>query len=63
MNNNWPKSNTTRLYYGGIVHRKVTLYWPQANSEVERFNRTVEKAIRAANLFRTNISKWKILRV
>ena len=33
----------------GITHRRVTPYWPQANSEVERFNRTLEKAIRAAN--------------
>jgi hypothetical protein len=29
------------------VHRKVTPYWPQENSEVERSNRTVEKAIGA----------------
>ena len=34
----------------GIAHRKVTPYWPQANSAVERFNRTVEKAIRAAHV-------------
>ena len=34
----------------GITHRRVTPYWPQANSEVERFNRTLEKAIRAANI-------------
>ena len=31
-------------------------YWPQANSEVERFNRTIEKAIRAAHLEGNN---WK----
>lgn len=32
-----------------ITHRKVTPYWPQANAEVERFNRTIEKAIRTAH--------------
>ena len=41
---------STYLSSSGIAHRKVTPYWPQANSEVERFNRTVEKAIRAANV-------------
>ena len=40
----------------GITHRRVTPYWPQANSEVERFNRTLEKAIRAAN---TEGKDWK----
>ena len=40
----------------GIVHRRITPYWPQANSEVERFNRTLEKAIRAAN---TEGKDWK----
>ena len=40
----------------GITHRKVAPYWPQANSEVERFNRTIEKAIRAANVEGKN---WK----
>ena len=34
----------------GIYHRKVTPYWPQANATVERFNRTVEKAIRTAQV-------------
>ena len=34
----------------GIQHRKVTPYWPQANAEVERFNRTIEKAIRTAHV-------------
>jgi hypothetical protein len=32
----------------GIHHRRVTPYWPAANSEVERFFRTIEKAIRTA---------------
>ena len=40
----------------GITHRRVTPYWPQANSEVERFNRTLEKAICAAN---TEGKDWK----
>ena len=34
----------------GINHRKVTTYWPQANVQVERFNRTLEKAIRGAHV-------------
>jgi transposase InsO family protein len=29
---------STYLSNCGIVHRKVTPFWPQANSEVERFN-------------------------
>ncbi|XP_022805991.1 uncharacterized protein LOC111343115 [Stylophora pistillata] len=33
----------------GIQHRKVTPYWPQANAGVERFNKTIEKAIRTAH--------------
>ena len=31
-----------------INHRPVTLYWPQANGEVERFNRTIGKLIQCA---------------
>ena len=34
----------------------MTPYWPQANSEVERFNRTLEKATRAAHAEGKN---WK----
>jgi hypothetical protein len=34
----------------GKYHRKVILYWPQANATVDRFNRTVEKAIRTAHV-------------
>ena len=33
----------------GIKHQKVTPRWPQANAEVERFNKTIEKAIRTAH--------------
>ena len=40
---------STYLSEYGIIHRKVTPYWPQVNSEVESFNRTIEKAMRAAN--------------
>lgn len=47
---------TSYLSSCGIKHRRVTPYWPQANSEVERFNRTIEKAIRAAHLENKN---WK----
>lgn len=32
-----------------IKHRKVTPYWSRANGAVERFNRTIEKAIRTAH--------------
>ena len=32
-----------------IEHRRVTPYWPIANGEVERFNRTVGKAIQTAH--------------
>ena len=46
----------TYLSSSGIAHRKVTPYWPQASSEVERFNQTFEKAIRAANVEGKN---WK----
>ena len=34
----------------GIQHRKITPYCPQANAEVERFNKTIEKAIRTAHV-------------
>ena len=34
----------------GTTHRKVTPYWPQANTQVERFNRTLEKALRGAHV-------------
>ena len=40
----------TFLTDNGTAHRKVTPYWQQANSEVERFNRTIEKAIRGAHV-------------
>jgi transposase InsO family protein len=34
----------------GVRHGKVTPYWPQANATVERFNWTIEKAIRTAHI-------------
>ncbi|XP_037136291.1 uncharacterized protein K02A2.6-like [Syngnathus acus] len=36
--------------YLGFHHRKITPYWPQANAAVERFNRTLTKAIHTATL-------------
>ncbi|XP_059209654.1 uncharacterized protein K02A2.6 [Centropristis striata] len=43
------KEFKTYLQEHGITHRRVTPYWPQANGEVERQNRTLCKAIRAAH--------------
>ena len=40
----------------GFTHRKVTPLWPRANAEVERFMRTLKKAILAA---RTEGKPWK----
>ena len=37
------------LATNGIKHRKITPYWPQANSHVERFMRTIEKSVRIAH--------------
>lgn len=34
----------------GFKHRKVTPLWPRANGEVERFMRTIKKAIEAAKV-------------
>ena len=39
----------TFLATHAIKHWKVTPYWPQANAVVERFNKTIEKAIRTAH--------------
>ena len=36
----------------GIRHRKITLYRPQANGQVERFNQPLEKTIRGAQIER-----------
>ena len=38
--------------YLGFQHRKITPLWPQANGESERFMRTIEKAIRIAQIER-----------
>ncbi|XP_024117578.2 uncharacterized protein K02A2.6-like [Oryzias melastigma] len=37
------------LQENGITHRRITPYWPQANGEVERQNKTLCKAIRSAH--------------
>ena len=42
--------------YLGFEHRKITPLWPKANSECERFNKTICKAIRAAFVENKN---WK----
>lgn len=34
--------------YLGLHHRKITPYWPQGNAEVERFMRTLTKAVHTA---------------
>ena len=34
----------------GITHREVTPYWPQANAQVERYNRTLDKVICGAQV-------------
>ena len=34
----------------GIIHHRITPLWPQANGLVERFNRPLMKAIRAAHI-------------
>jgi transposase InsO family protein len=38
----------TYLKQNGIGHRKTTPYWPQANGEVERQNRSLLKAMKIA---------------
>ena len=40
----------------GFHHRKITPAWPKANSESERFMRTIQKTLRAAHLENKN---WK----
>lgn len=40
----------------GFEHRKVTPLWPRANGEVERFMRTLKKAVQAAQL---ESGSWK----
>ena len=56
MDHNSPPPSLVHTFPVPVLHTVVTPYWPQANSEVERFNRTVEKAIRAANVEGKN---WK----
>ena len=42
--------------YMGFHHRKITPEWPKANSESERFMRTIQKTLRVAHLENKN---WK----
>lgn len=41
----------------GIEHRKTTPYWPQANGEVERFNRSIVKRLKISQ--ETSGSDWQ----
>ena len=41
----------------GFKHRKITPLWPKANAEVERFMRTLGKAIRTARTEQKNSEK------
>ena len=50
------ESMETYLKQKGIHHRKICPYWPRANGEVERFNRTLLKAIKAAH---TERKDWR----
>ena len=38
------------LVYLGIHHTKGVPYWPQSNGEAERFNETVMKTIKVAEI-------------
>jgi len=44
------------MHQHNIRHRIVTPYWPSVNGEVERFNRTLGKTIKAAHVTKHN---WK----
>ena len=51
------------LKSNAIEHHRTTPYWPQANGEVERQNRTLLKALRIAHLERRDWKKelWRFL--
>ena len=57
---NWPQFVAVEfegfLEYLGIQHKKGVHYWPQSNGEVERFNSTMMKVIRIAEVER---KPWK----
>lgn len=40
-----------------IVHRKFSVYYPQVNGRIKRFNRNLKEALQTANL--TELS-WKV---
>ena len=52
------KSSEFKTYLSthNIEHRMVTSYWPIANGEVEKFNRTLGKAIKCTHVEGKN---WK----
>ena len=41
----------------GFIHRKITPLWPPANSEVERFMRTLKKSVNASLAFYLDYKK------
>uniref|UniRef100_H2ZXD0 Gypsy retrotransposon integrase-like protein 1 n=1 Tax=Latimeria chalumnae TaxID=7897 RepID=H2ZXD0_LATCH len=60
------KSDNGPLFHGrefklfakelGLHHRRITPYWPRTNGEVERFMKTIKKAIKMATVEQKN---WK----
>ena len=50
ITNNSDNTETNFIDYICIIHHRITPLWPQANGLVERFNRPLMKAIRAATI-------------
>ena len=59
VSDNGPPFNSKQfadfLQSRGILHRRVTPVWPQANGEAERFMRPLKKTIQTAHLEKKNI--------
>ena len=53
-------SNEFRQFakYLGFKHRKITPLWPEANGEVERFMRTLKKAVRTSGNWTQELHKF-----
>ena len=45
--------------YLGFEHRKITPLWPKANSESERFNKTICKVCKAIRAACVENKNWK----